>query len=172
MEISNLDKIQSEYRELIRDYCVLLHKHFQERLKSICVFGSVATGKATPESDVDVLVVADGMLPDVLERMEDTVHTLLELKRMPSYRRLVELKRCATISPIFLTPVEADRHPPIMLDLVDEGVLLYDENGFLANLLDSIKHRLGELGAKKVDTAKGHYWILKPGLRPGEVVEI
>src|ERR1035437_590065 len=38
-------------------------QHYGDRLISVVVFGSVARGTAGPESDLDMLVVADG-LPD------------------------------------------------------------------------------------------------------------
>ncbi|MCS7094259.1 MAG: nucleotidyltransferase domain-containing protein [Thaumarchaeota archaeon] len=54
-----LEKIQREYLELVDDHFQLLQTRFGERLRSVCVFGSVATSRAGPESDIDVLVVVD-----------------------------------------------------------------------------------------------------------------
>lgn len=172
MGLKNLEKIQPEYKGLVKDYCTLLQQHFGERLKSVCVFGSIATGRADPESDVDVLTIAEDLPFDILERVRKTLPIHQKLKETGSYRYLRELKRCAMISPIFLTPQEAEKHPPIMLDLVDEGVLICDKGNFLADVLESIRRRLRKLNAKKVRATKGHYWILKPDLEPGEVVEI
>ncbi|MCS6769495.1 MAG: nucleotidyltransferase domain-containing protein [Candidatus Caldarchaeum sp.] len=168
----NLEKVQQEYRGLVEDYFQLLQKRFGERLRSVCVFGSVATGRAGPESDIDILVVVEGLPDDVLERAEETVELLLELKQKPSHHRLTGSGRSAAVSPIFLTPSEAEKHPPIMLDIADEGVIIFDKEEFLSNVLKSIRKRLEELGARKVVTSKGHYWVLKPDLKPGEVVEI
>jgi hypothetical protein len=80
--------------------------------------------------------------------------------------------RSALISEVFLTPEEVRRHPPILLDMTEEGIILHDKGGFLEKELEAIRRRLRELGARKVATPKGHYWILKPDLKPGEVVEI
>jgi predicted nucleotidyltransferase len=150
----------------------LVKEHFGARLRSICVFGSVAKGIATHESDVDVLVVADDMPSCAGLRTEETISIHESLREKKSYRALRALGHCAFVSNIFLTPSEIEKHPPILLDLVDEGAILYDEDGFLARELEKVKRRLGELGAKKVITKKGHFWILKPDAKPGEVVEI
>jgi hypothetical protein len=51
-------------------------------------------------------------------------------------------------------------------------VIVYDNGGFLAAVLEDIRERLRELGARKVLTEKGYYWILKPHAKPTEVVEV
>lgn len=76
------------------------------------------------------------------------------------------------ISDIFLTSAEASSHPPILLDIADHGEVLYDREGFLEGELRKIRKRLRELGAQKVTTKQGYYWILKPDAKPTEVVEI
>ena len=52
----------------------------------------------------------------------------------------------------------------------DIDILIIDD--FLRNVLLSIKENLKRLGAKKVVTGKGYYWVLKPDIKPGEIVRI
>jgi len=52
------EAISSEYRKLVDEYVGLLKKHFGSRLYSVCLFGSVARGCASADSDIDFLVVA------------------------------------------------------------------------------------------------------------------
>jgi hypothetical protein len=80
--------------------------------------------------------------------------------------------RSAFISDVYLTPEEAQSHPPILLDVADHGVIAYDRDGFLAGVLEDIRKRLKQLGARKVTAKKGYYWVLKPNAKPTEVVEI
>jgi hypothetical protein len=63
-------------------------------------------------------------------------------------------------------------HPPILLDIADHGVIAYDREGFLAGVLEEIRQRLMRLGARKVTSTKGYYWILKPDAKPTEVIEV
>ena len=172
MGLKNLEKIPPEYRGLIQDYFALLQQKLGDRLRSVCVFGSIAKGKPDPKSDIDILIVANGFPFDVLQRVKETSPILQKLKEKRSYKHLRELGRCALVSPVFLTPEEAEKHPPIMLDLVEEGISIYDDKFFLASVLESIRRRLRELNARRVYTTKGYYWVLKPDLKPGEVVEI
>ena len=169
---NDIPKISYEYRELIKEYCSAVRKHFGERLVSICVFGSVARGEATAESDTDILVVAGGLPLDVGLRTQKTNYIHTDLKKTSSYRSLRKLGKCGLISDIFLAPEEVKKHPPILLDIIEDGVLFYDKDEFLVNILESLKEKLKRLGAKKVVTKKGYYWILKPDIKPAEVVEI
>lgn len=131
----------------------------------------MAKGEAREGSDVDVLVVAEWSREDMGSRLGETEEARRLIRRgqgHPGPTRRV----AGTISEIDLTPQEVSRHPPILLDLVDEGVIVFDRNNFLENVLRGLRKRLRLLGAKRVEAKKGHYWVLKPDLKPGEVVEI
>jgi predicted nucleotidyltransferase len=45
----------------------LLAQHYGPRLKQVILFGSAARGEATPESDIDLLVVLEGPVDVVAE---------------------------------------------------------------------------------------------------------
>jgi predicted nucleotidyltransferase len=143
-----------------------------DRLLSICFFGSVVRGEATPESDLDVLVVAEKLPKDLGLRVRETTPIHEKLRHSEEYRKLKLNGRSAFVSDIFLSPDEAKAHPPILLDLTEEAFIAYDKNNFLQSILGDMKERLRELGAMKVKARKGYYWLLKPDANPTEVVEI
>ncbi|MBS7249011.1 MAG: nucleotidyltransferase domain-containing protein [Candidatus Freyarchaeota archaeon] len=166
------DRVSVEYRRLLNDYVSYIYSHFGNRLRSVCLFGSVARGEATPTSDIDVLVVAEDLPRDVGLRTRETNWIHIKLRETESYQALKKLGRNCLISDIFLTPQEVETHPPILLDMIDDGVIFYDKDNFLKNALEKLSEKLKQLGAKKIKTEKGHYWILKPDAKPSEVVEI
>jgi len=55
--------VTERFEVLVRDLAAELKKHYGARLVSAVVFGSVGRGSPRPDSDVDVLVVAEP-LPD------------------------------------------------------------------------------------------------------------
>jgi hypothetical protein len=59
-----------------------------------------------------------------------------------------------------------------LLDIADEGIILEDSDDFLKKELASIKEKLTDFGAVKKITPQGHYWVIKPGMKPGEVFEV
>ena len=169
---SDCELLQTEYKELADEYGREVHAFLGDRLVSIAFFGSVARGEATPESDLDVLVIARNLPSDVGFRIRETMPVHDAVRRGDAYKRLRLQGRSAFVSDLFLSPEEAKAHPPILLDLVDDAFITYDNDGFLEGVLKNIRERLNELKAKKVRASKGYYWILKPNAKPTEVVTI
>lgn len=164
--------MQKEYIKLIEEYCSGIKNHFGSRLISICLFGSVARGEAKPDSDIDILIVAESLSKDIGIRIKETNHIHEDLKKSEAYLTLRRSNVSGLISDIFFTSEEIERHPPILLDIIDDGIMIYDKNSFLSNELKIMNERLNAYKARKVKTEKGHFWILKPNVMSGEVVEI
>lgn len=159
---------------LLNSYVVHLRMRFQADLVAVALFGSSARGEAAfPGSDIDVLVVVRGLEGRSLaERIRLVSEVEGDLSESEEYRRFVSLYGEPLFQPHVLTPSEVCRHPPILLDVVTDGVLLYDD-GFLVEELRRLEARLRELGAEKRRLADGSwYWRLKRDLEWGEVVEL
>jgi uncharacterized protein len=74
---------------------------------------------------------------------------------------------------VIKTPEEAAHHSPLYLDIVEDGILLVDRDGFFRSILDAMRVRMRALGSRRVMLPDGSwYWDLKPDFRFGEVVEI
>lgn len=165
--------IPGENKPLLEEYTALLKQHFGAKLYSICLFGSVARGCASAASDIDVLVVAEGLLDDVGMRLKETNYIYETLKGTAAYRSLRSRGKGNLISDLLFTPEEIVRHPLILLDIVEEGILLHDKDDFLRNVLLAIQETLTKLGSRRVVTKRGsYYWVLKPDIKPGEIVRI
>jgi predicted nucleotidyltransferase len=165
--------IPSEYKPLLGVYTAHMKEHFGGKLRSVCLFGSVARGCASVESDIDVLVVAEGLPDDVGMRLKETNYIHENLKGAAPYRSLRASGKGSLISDLFFTPEEIQRHPPILLDIVEDGILMYDKDDYLRNVLLAIRETLKKLGSRRVITKRGsYYWVLKPDIKPGEIVQI
>jgi predicted nucleotidyltransferase len=137
---------------------------YADRLVSLVVFGSVGRGTPRPDSDIDLLVVADP-LPD---------------GRIPRVREFDAVERSVAVgapasaahrlSPIFKTPAEVRRGSPLFLDMLEDGRLLYDRGGFFASELAALKGRLDKLGSKRIWKDDSWYWDLKPDFKPGDEI--
>jgi hypothetical protein len=76
------------------------------------------------------------------------------------------------ISFLPLNPKEAEAFPPILLDVIDEGIVLFDDS-FYKELAEKKKEILAKLKAKRVFLSKNEwFWDLKPEIKFGEVIEI
>ncbi|MCD6243611.1 MAG: nucleotidyltransferase domain-containing protein, partial [Candidatus Korarchaeota archaeon] len=140
-----------------------LTARFGKDLVSVVVFGSFARGEAKEGSDLDLLIVLKE-LPREVDRLRLSASVSSLFKPPIGFPRIV--------SPLIMTEEEIKRHPPILLDMIDGSLILYDEDGFMRKVLRELKRRLEEMGAKKVKVGDGWYWILKQDVKLGEVVKI
>lgn len=136
------------------------------RLVSIVLFGSFARGDATAGSDVDLLVVARGFPRRLSERRAELL-TLYAPVREAGQLPAIEWNIVAK------TPEEARTHSPLYLDIVEDGRILFDADGFFADILGQMRARMRELGSRRVFLPDGSwYWDLKPDFRFGDEVRI
>ncbi len=164
----------NEGLELTKKYVEMLKESFGDKLVAVAIFGSLARGKAEfPGSDIDILIVLKGVEGFSLgERINMTMEVEKKLAKTEEYVRFKEVfRRSPSIQEHVLTPEELKAHPPILLDLTTDVLILYD-TGVLAQELEKLRRRLKELGAKKVKTGDSWFWILKPDLKLGEEVEL
>ncbi len=165
-----LNNLAEPYRELIKLLLESLKKVLGGRLISLAVFGSVARGEARADSDVDLLVIAEGLPRSragrvkLFETAEDFLEDYLEKLRDEGIHTY--------FSPIIMTPEEARKIPPIFLDMVEDAVIIYDKEGFFTSLLKKLASKLRELGAERVRVGRKWYWRLKKDFRFGEVIVI
>ena len=110
-------------------------------LDGAVVFGSMAKGKVTPDSDVDVLVVGRGLPP----------------KRQRRSAQVIEIKRLVPmpLDVFLLTPQETDsnfaNHNPLFLDIAEDGIILFDRNGKLAEMMQSMRRYVRDRGIVRMD---------------------
>ena len=106
--------IASDIQPLLDDLRVRLQDLYGDRLADVILFGSVARGEATDESDVDVLVVLDGPVNHYAEQWQLAD---LSVDLLDAYGHLVSF---VTMSAESLN----DRDEPLSRAIHKEGVRL------------------------------------------------
>jgi hypothetical protein len=145
-------------------------RHYGSRLAAVAVFGSIGRGTARPDSDVDLIVVADALPDGRVARAADFEAIEASVASAVCEARLAGL--AAWISPVLKTPAEIEHGSPLLLDMVDDARILYDRDDGLARALARLRARLAELGARRIWRGNAWIWDLKPDYRPGEVFEL
>jgi len=154
------------FRRLLQELVRQLSEAFGGSLVSVVLFGSVARGEAGEESDVDVIVVCEDFPEGISGRVDMLLPVLDEV-----YARVEGRKPFIQFHP--LRPDEAAKSRPIYLDVLEDGVILYDKEGFILRVLERMERKLRELGARRVHLKDGSWiWVLKPGMRLGEVIRL
>lgn len=110
------------------------------------LFGSRARADATPGSDWDILVLAEGLPEHPLER-----HTLLK-RRLPADSR-------GSVSILARTPDEFKSHlPSLYLDIALDGRILYDPRGYASDRLGALRRSIEKAGLYRERTLAGDIW--------------
>ena len=139
---------------------------YGRRLVSLAVFGSVARGVATSESDLDFLIVAEDLPNGRMSRLREFLS--LEKEMVERHGEMTHIE----LSPLFKTPMEVEIGSPLFWDMTESVIILHDRDSFFQNALLKVKQRLTELGAYKVTKGDAWYWVFKGDYTPGEVFEI
>jgi predicted nucleotidyltransferase len=138
---------------------------YGERLVSLAIFGSTGRGTARPDSDVDILIIADPLPNGRMRRVA-------EFEAVERRVRDLLAGGMPFLSPIFKTPEEANLGSPLFLDMTEDARILYDRDEFFARRLDRLRERLAQLGSRRIWLGNAWYWDLKPDYNPGEIFEL
>ncbi len=116
-----------------------------ERLVAVVLFGSRARGDAKPESDWDLLVIAEGLPERTMAR-----HSFLRKILPPD---------AAGVSLLAKTPQEIESYlPSLYFDIALDGKILYDPRGFAAAKLNYLRELIERTGLFREQTAAGDIW--------------
>jgi len=56
--------------------------------------------------------------------------------------------------------------------MTEDAKILYDKDNFFRKILEELKEKLKKLSSKRIWRGNAWYWILKPDLKPGEIIEL
>src|SRR2546428_400909 len=71
-----------------------------------------------------------------------------------------------------MTEEELGRFYPIMLDVLDQGVIIYERGEILSRAARSMKDWLSAMRVRRVTLKSGWMWLLPPDLKVGEPVGV
>lgn len=162
---------ESYYRVLVSATAGVL-QFYGARVGGLALFGSAARRTQTSDSDVDLLVIADPLPSGVGERLDEIRSLRRDLR---ASARLADLREPSRLEAQFvpMTPEELRTEPPILLDMTQDAIILFDPSGLISDALSRLSQKLRARGSRRIVPADGlPYWQLSPGARLGEVREL
>ena len=170
MKTFNKQNINRILFNLAEKYTDALQESLGGRLFAVILFGSVARREATQYSDIDLLIVVDRLEKGRLHRA-----AMLEKPDRAVQGDLMALweKGIYTdVVPVLKSAGEAERIVPLYLDLVEDGIILFEKDKFFTRILNRLQQSLHRLGAVRLQSGHIRYWDLKPDLKPGEIFSL
>ena len=134
-------------------------KGLGKRLVGLVLYGSVARGEAHEGSDIDLLVVVQGLNGSFLERQQTILASLPQRWR-------------ATVSLMITSPEALEAHlSSLLLDVALDGVILFDPSGLVSRRLEALRSLLRSEGWGREATDEGFAWNQdrRGSSQPGQV---
>lgn len=171
--IRNFTFPQGRYAQLVLLWCRKLLSYYGKRMRSIVLYGSVARGAASSSSDIDFMLVVDGLERSYGKRINEIVWLELDPTLMGERTYLRQHGYGGQLSNVVYTPEESEAFRLLYLDIIHDGHILFDYQGHFAKIAARLRARLDETGAKRVILeGGGWYWDLKPDIQFGERLEL
>ncbi|MBI2981622.1 MAG: helix-turn-helix domain-containing protein [Deltaproteobacteria bacterium] len=137
------------WRASLMRFVELLKTEWGDDLIGVVLFGSFATGKERSDSDLDLIIISKRFPKSRLER-QGVIFDLAKKISRPFAHKL---------SPVPLTPEEANEIKPIYLGLLKKHQTLHDRN-FFEQVLQKTSDWLKSSGAKEEVAEEGqNFWV-------------
>jgi predicted nucleotidyltransferase len=127
-------KLLSKHKELLKYLKDLVINFYKDNLISLVIFGSVARGVATEESDVDLMIIAEDLPDGRVRRISQFEDLEFHIKKLCKFNFF--------LSPIIKTKEEVLKGSPLFWDMLDSSIILYDKEGFFEKYLLKVKEKL------------------------------
>ena len=142
------------------------------RLRGVALFGSCSRHDYGPESDIDLLLIEDPANRIVARRLLELAPVERDCWTLARER---QARGAGLHLPQFvpLTPEELRLEPPVLLDMTEDGVILYDPESLISGAFARLRGKLNRRRAQRVAPSDApHYWVLDATARIGEVGEL
>jgi len=125
-------------------------------IAGVVLFGSVARGEESERSDVDLLVLWEGL--DKREALQ-VVYKAVSEKFPPGIGLTV-------LEAEYWSFVNARKLTPLLINVAYDGIVLYDKYGKLSEFLLRVKRGIERKGLARKKLGKSYCWVLpKPGYK-------
>ena len=167
---SERDAISIRLKSFARAYVDALKETLGDNLISVVLYGSVAREEATAYSDIDLLIISDGLPAGRFAKRKvlKPARALLAKQK----EALVKGGIWSDFSEIIKTREQAQKRSYLYLDLSEDAIILFDKEKFFEKLLNEFRLWLRQMGSVRKVFKGYRYWDLKPDFKAGDTVDL
>jgi len=168
----NYDRVPYVFRNYLNSYVSLLKENFNDNLLSVILYGSVARGKWTYESDIDLLLIFSDETVNLsgfnktLTNITVTFEKTLQLKDRNNKTIYCSLQEY----PIFLN--DLDNFRTLFYDIAMDGIILYDRANVGFDFIERIKERILNKNIKRIFISDKDFYWKRNNVEFGELIEL
>ncbi len=159
---------KSIYTGLLLKFFWVMKEYLKNDLLAVGIFGSLARGTATNESDIDVFIIVKNLNMSLFERTK----YFIKLKKDPIVSKEINFLRSQNYNPqlnCYIRQPEELKINYFTIDLSYDMKYMFD-SGFLEKFLNKIEEKIKKKGIKRLFLDEEKYY-LDLGLNFGEVYE-
>ena len=165
------DDITDLHTKMIPILSDCVREVFEDSLVSLALFGSVARGDYKLESDIDIFITIEDIPKSRSERSHLILNNLIPLYKERGERIYPDVV-LPELHSVLRDKAQVLEGGFLYLDLVSEAKILVDKDSFFENHLKRFGKKMKEWGSQKYIEQDGYYWIVKPGLQDGEILDL
>jgi len=166
------DRVPYIFRNYLISYVSVLKQNFNNNLISVILYGSVARGKWTYESDIDLLLIFSDEITNlsgfnkILTSITVTFEKTFQLKDGNNKRIYCSLQEY----PIFLNDLSNFR--TLFYDIAMDGIILYDRANVGFSFIERIKKRIVNKNLKRIFISDEIFYWTRNNVEFGELIEL
>ncbi|RLE63601.1 MAG: hypothetical protein DRJ38_07085 [Thermoprotei archaeon] len=130
-------------------------------IAGIVLFGSIAREEKHEKSDIDLLILWDNLYVDPDERYVYIYKVVSKYFPPSTSLTILDMK--------YDDFLKVEKATPLFLNIVYDGIVLFDKYGKLKNFILKVKKELEKMGVKREKIGKYYYWKLP---KAGSKVEL
>ena len=168
----NYDRIPYIFQNYLYSYISLLKERFNNKIISVILYGSVARGKWSYESDIDLLLIFSNEISDISELNKTLTNITVGLEKKlvlkdgnnnPIYCSLQEY-------PILLK--ELNNFRTLFYDIAMDGIILFDRSNIGFNFIRKMKQRIIDKKIKRIFISDKNFYWKRNDVQFGEEIEL
>ena len=168
----NFDFVPYYFRDFIQDFLNILKHHLKKNLRSVILFGSVARGKWTSESDIDIFLIISDKVKNKMRLNQELTDLILDFYEYHILRNIMGEKQFHSIQLILAFVDDLNNFRTLYYDIAMDGIILLDKKNLGKEFIEKIKLRMRTKGLKRIYICDEDFYWKRDRIEFGELIEL